>query len=139
MQYYNPYQMSMQQNVPQIPQQGYMPQQSAQMSSIPNSSITWVQGDVGARAYPISPGSSILLMDSEEQNFYIKSADMTGMPSLKKYAYSEVINEPVRLESKQSYDSKDDIQALRNEIKELKNKLVTIENMKTEQSATGRT
>jgi hypothetical protein len=78
-------------------------------------------------------------MDSEEQNFYIKSADMTGMPSLKKYAYSEVINEPVRLESKQSYDSKDDIQALRNEIKELKNKLVTIENMKTEQSATGRT
>jgi hypothetical protein len=45
----------------------------------------------------------------------------------------------VRLESKQSYDSKDDIQALRNEIKELKNKLVTIENMKTEQSATGRT
>jgi hypothetical protein len=131
--------MSMQQNVPQIPQQGYMPQQSAQMSSTPNSSITWVQGDVGARAYPISPGSSILLMDSEEQNFYIKSADMTGMPSLKKYAYSEVINEPVRLESKQSYDSKDDIQALRNEIKELKNKLVTIENMKTEQSATGRT
>jgi hypothetical protein len=139
MQYYNPYQMSMQQNMPQIPQQGYMPQQSAQMSSTPNSSITWVQGDVGARAYPISPGSSILLMDSEEQNFYIKSADMTGMPSLKKYAYSEVINEPVRLESKQSYDSKDDIQALRNEIKELKNKLVTIENMKTEQSATGRT
>lgn len=42
--------------------------------------IQWVQGEAGAKAYLISPGASVMLMDSEGQSFYIKSADGSGMP-----------------------------------------------------------
>ena len=33
-------------------------------------------------------------MDSEEQRFYIKSADPTGMPSLRTFEYTEVGAKP---------------------------------------------
>lgn len=56
----------------------------------PGSDILWVQGESAARAYPVAPGKKLLLMDSENPVFYIKSADMNGMPfPLKKYRYTE--------------------------------------------------
>lgn len=52
------------------------------MAYYPNhqSGIVWVQGEAGAKAYPVAPGNSVLLLDSEEPIFYIKSADASGMP-----------------------------------------------------------
>ena len=55
-----------------------------------SNTIQWVQGLEGAKAYPISPGGSVLLMDSDNQYLYIKTADNAGMPSLKIYEYHEV-------------------------------------------------
>ena len=79
--YYNPYQYMPQQNVPQIRQ----PQPTQQ------SGLTWVQGLSGAKSYMASPGSSVLLMDSEAQRFYIKSADAAGMPlPLRIFEFTEV-------------------------------------------------
>lgn len=80
--YYNPYQyMPQQQNVPQIRQ----PQPAQQ------SGLTWVQGLSGAKSYMVSPGSSVLLMDSESQRFYIKSADAAGMPlPLRIFDFTEI-------------------------------------------------
>lgn len=116
---YAPYQQSYAQ-----PQQSYaqsqmqMPQmQMAQPSQ--QSTINWVQGDVGARAYSVNPGMSVLLMDSEGQNFYIKSADAMGMPTLKKYAYSEVVEEPMRLESHEAKQIDTAFSATREEVKQL--------------------
>lgn len=52
--------------------------------------INWVQGAAGARAYMVAPGASVLLMDSETQHFYIKSADASGMPlPLRVFSYRE--------------------------------------------------
>lgn len=52
--------------------------------------INWVQGLEGAKSYLVAPGASVLLMDSERQSFYIKSADPAGMPlPLKVYDYQE--------------------------------------------------
>lgn len=68
------------------PQTNYqqMPQQpSYQMSPQPqmqNQSIIWVQGEAGAKAYPVAAGQSVLLMDSEDAVLYVKSTDMTGRP-----------------------------------------------------------
>lgn len=115
----------------QAPQQSYaqQPQQS---------SINWVQGEIGAKAFPVNPGSSVLLMDSDAQYFYIKSADMTGMPSLKRYSYSEVIDEPMRLEDKQSHDTspmeydtskfapREEMKELQDEIKQLKEQIANL-------------
>lgn len=65
------------QNVPQA-------QNSAQ------NGIIWVQGLEGAKAFPVGAGNNVLLMDSEESMFYIKSVDPSGMPMpLRVFEYSE--------------------------------------------------
>lgn len=45
-----------------------------------NNSIVWVQGEEGAKAYPIAPGNTVLLMDSESPVIYLKRADLSGRP-----------------------------------------------------------
>ena len=57
--------------------------------------INWVQGEAGARSVPVSPGQKVLLMDSENNVFYVKSSDATGMPlPLRIFEYKEVGAEP---------------------------------------------
>ena len=52
--------------------------------------IIWVQGEEGAKAYMVAAGNSVLLMDSENSTFYIKSTDASGMPQpLRVFDYSE--------------------------------------------------
>lgn len=52
--------------------------------------LNWVQGEAGAKSWYITPGSTVLLMDSENQRFYLKSADMSGVPAMRTFEYSEV-------------------------------------------------
>jgi len=42
--------------------------------------INWCQGEASAKAYPVAPNTSVMLMDSEESVFYIKSTDASGIP-----------------------------------------------------------
>lgn len=79
------YQPPMQQ-APQQPMQQPTQQQ-------PTNSIIWVQGEEGAKAYMVAPGNSVLLMDSEDNFFFIKSVDQSGMPSMRKFAYQEITGE----------------------------------------------
>jgi hypothetical protein len=55
--------------------------------------IQWVLGIENAKSYPIQPNSSILLMDSEQPRFYIKSADQNGMCSIKSYDFTETVEQ----------------------------------------------
>jgi len=77
---YNPYVQQYQQMLqPQVQPQ---PQQS--------SGLTWVQGIEGAKSHFVSPGQSALLMDSESNSFFIKTADTSGMPlPLRIFDYKE--------------------------------------------------
>ena len=59
-----------------------------------NQGLLWVSGEVGAKSYLVAPNSTVLLMDSDAQRFYLKSADMSGMPSLRIFEYTEVQNAP---------------------------------------------
>lgn len=55
-----------------------------------SSNMIWVQGESGAKAFPVGPGASQALFDSEAQIFYIKSVDQSGMPQpLRIFSYSE--------------------------------------------------
>jgi hypothetical protein len=47
-----------------------------------------VQGIEGAKAYPVAPNAVVELWDSGSQTIYIKSADRTGMPSIKTLDYT---------------------------------------------------
>lgn len=80
------YQNQMQQpqmSYQQAPQPMNYQQQAYQMApqaSQGNQSIIWVQGEAGAKAYPVAAGQSVLLMDSEDAVLYVKSTDQTGRP-----------------------------------------------------------
>ena len=52
--------------------------------------LNWVQGDAGAKSWFVAPGATVLLMDSEAQRFYLKSADMNGVPAMRTFEYNEV-------------------------------------------------
>ena len=79
-----------QQPMPQMQYQ--MPQTIPQAAPQPQSSngIIWVQGEAAAKSYLVAPNQSVLLMDSEEPTFYIKSSDPSGMPlPLRIFDYTE--------------------------------------------------
>lgn len=73
------------QNAYQQPMMGQAAQQTQGTTS-----IIWVQGEEGAKAYMVAAGNSVLLMDSENSAFYIKSTDASGMPlPLRVFDYKE--------------------------------------------------
>ena len=87
---YQPYQPPMADQLTQLRQQQYQPmiQQTPQQPA--QNGIIWVQGEEGAKAYMVAHGASVLLMDSENSSFYIKSTDQSGMPMpLRIFDYTE--------------------------------------------------
>ena len=95
---YNPYQFG--QVNPLQPQMDRLAQMQAQYQQPPqqqqnvNQGILWVQGEAGAKSYLVAPNTSVLLMDSENSQFYIKTTDQAGMPTLRTFVYQEVTGPP---------------------------------------------
>ena len=86
MPYNNYYPATYQQMYPTYPT---TPVPNVQQASTSNG-IVWVQGEAGAKAYPVVAGTSVLLMDSENEQFFIKSTDPSGMPMpLRVFSYTE--------------------------------------------------
>jgi len=82
------------------PQYSYIPQQTItpvvqpqpiQTQPVTNDSgVIWVQGEAGAKSWVVPPGKSVMLMDSENSVFYIKTADNSGVPlPLRIFDYTE--------------------------------------------------
>lgn len=93
--YYPQYNPPMQDNLAQLRNQQYLPPQIQQPAPPQQSGIQWVQGIDAAKAYLTAAGTSILLMDSEAQTFYIKSTDQSGMPlPLRIFDYTERFDQP---------------------------------------------
>ena len=78
-------------NYNQMPNYGNLPNYNQQSN---NQSVIWVQGIEGAKAHPVGAGQAVLLMDSDSNCLYLKSADQTGMPSLRVFDYTERIDAP---------------------------------------------
>ena len=43
--------------------------------------VATVQGEAGARVYPVAAGNTVLLIDFDAKKFWLKSTDNNGMPS----------------------------------------------------------
>lgn len=112
---------------PQYQQMGGMQQQAQQAAQqpvqapAPNNNLIWVQGEAGAKAYLVAPNTTVQLWDSDAQVIYLKSADASGMPSIKTLDYTirempaAAPNQP-RVE----YATKADVEALRAEFNALR-------------------
>lgn len=104
------------------------PQQPPQQPVQSNSSIIWVQGEAGAKSYLVAPNNTVQLWDSEKNVIYIKSADASGMPSMKVLDYTIRENQPSNAIAGASaapsapsgnsvnYATKDDVEALHDQI-----------------------
>lgn len=105
-------------------QQNYYPQVGGNPQQI-NNGIIWVQGEASAKSYPVAPNTSVPLWDSEANVIYIKSADMSGMPSLKVLDYTVRESQPRVAEGtiKAEYATLEDVENLKSELKSLKSEL----------------
>lgn len=114
-QYYQNYAQNYPQNSPQIPPAG-MQQQS-------NNNIIWVQGEAGAKSYLVAPNNTVQLWDSEAPTIYLKSADASGMPSMKILDYTvrgedKTPKTPPQPTQNTSYVTHDELNALENRVLE---------------------
>ena len=62
--------------------------QPYQSTPTQNNGLIWVQGEAGAKSYLVAPNNTVQLWDSESQTIYLKSADATGMPSMRILDYT---------------------------------------------------
>jgi len=115
MAYYNGFPATYQPAVyqPQV----FQPQQPQQAQQ----GINWVQGEAGAKAYLVAPGCTVQLWDSEERVIYLKSADASGLPSMKILDYTIRGEKPEQKPAE--YATKEDLEALEEKIRELKSEL----------------
>ena len=113
-QYYNPLQPQMD-RLAQM--QAQYQQQQPQVHQT-NQGILWVQGEAGAKSYLVAPNTSVLLMDSENSQFYIKTTDQAGMPTLRTFVYQEVTGTPQNAQ-KQPETNLDDKYVTRQEYNDL--------------------
>ena len=91
--------------------------QPPQQTQPQTQSLIWVQGEAGAKSYLVAPNSTVTLWDSEAQTIYIKSADATGMPSIRTLDYTIRGSEE---KGAIDYATKEELTALREEISNLK-------------------
>lgn len=75
-----------------MPMQGFQapPQMPMQPPRQDPNGLIWVQGEAGAKSWFVAPGATVLLMDSENPRFYIKSANMNGVPAMDTFEYYKV-------------------------------------------------
>lgn len=79
--------------------------------------ITWVQGIEGAKAFQLMPTSNVILMDSENDRFYIKTCDNVGMCNLRIFDYVETTNtqsKPVESVDLSNYVTRDELNEILN-------------------------
>lgn len=96
------------------PQMQYNPQPPQNLN---NSNLIWVQGEAGAKSYLVAPNSTVQLWDSESQTIFLKSADASGMPSMKILDYKiRESAQPPQPQIVNDYVTKDELSAFRKEI-----------------------
>ena len=81
------------------PQQNVSVQSGQTSPNTSDSYFIWVQGEAGAKSYPVARGTTVPLFDSEGDYVYFKSVDNNGVPLP---LVTKVISDPpveVRIES----------------------------------------
>lgn len=100
-------------NYQSYPQMNAQPQYVSQNQNA--SGIIWVQGEAGAKSYMVAPNTTVQLWDSEANTIYLKSADASGMPSMRILDYTirdNNIPQSHVADASADYVTQDDLKAL---------------------------
>ena len=131
MAYFNGFPATYQPIYPQY-QQPIMQNQNQQ------NGVIWVQGEAGAKSYLVAPNNTVQLWDSESQTIYLKSADASGMPSMKVLDYTIrdlAKNTPsapptVSTDKISDYATKDDLRGVSEQITALRDRVDSLSKQK---------
>lgn len=110
-----------------------IPTQQPPTQATASSGLIWVQGETGAKSYFVAPNSTVMLMDSEGDRFYLKTVDPSGMPlPLRIFEYSEITDSDEAKThadapkiNQDNYVTRDEFNALKAEIDGMKTKKTT--------------
>ena len=61
--------------------------------SQPTQNVQYVNGKQSVDSYPMSPNSSVILMDSNMPRFYLKQTDASGIATVKSFDFKETEEE----------------------------------------------
>lgn len=105
-------------NMYQQTQQFASPQQQT------DTNITFVNGIEGAKAFQMRPNQSVILMDSDNSKFYVKSTDNLGVAKISSYSFTEDEISQAKVQSQANTAdsvaiSKEEYSAILNKISEL--------------------
>lgn len=92
--------------------------QPSQTQQVQNTNIIWVSGEAGAKSYLVAPNTTVQLWDSEAQVIYLKSADASGMPSMKiiDYTIRDATQPTVQPNNAVSYVTKNEFDIFKQEV-----------------------
>ena len=93
------------------------------MNNAVKRSVITVAGLSEARGFNLNPGESVVLIDANDDYFYIKECDEIGKSTTKCFMYEEVeLEETSGAVSKKEFDKlSGDVKDLKNMVKELTN------------------
>ena len=89
----------------------------------PQNGLIWVQGEQAAKSYLVAPNTTVQLWDSEEKVIYLKSADASGMPSMKILDYTIRGDANTVQDSAPEYATKDEVAALADKIRAIRDEI----------------
>ena len=94
----------------------------------PQNTFAWIQGEEAAKSYPVAPGNTIVLIDSDKPIMYMKTADLSGKPQqiqvrylVTKEEYEQLQNGSNLLQNEDKYVTKE---AFEKYVSEAANKFV---------------
>lgn len=139
-----PYPQPYQDRLAQLQSQYQQAVNVPQMQPTPqvNQGLLWVQGEAGAKSYLVAPNTTVLLMDSEGQRFYLKSTDGAGMPSMKIFEYTEVPQNapqalyPTEKDFSDKYVTREEYEGLKQQYESIMDRLESLADKETPQKPT---
>ena len=116
--------------VPDMLNQFKTPYQTNSAPTQNNNDMIWVQGESGAKAYLVAPNTTVTLWDSENPIIYLKTANNTGVPSMRILDYTERTSEPKEAQHNckcaKEFAPIEDFKKLENKLEELTQKVNNI-------------
>jgi hypothetical protein len=100
----------------QQPYQSFQNPYAINMTPQTPTTLTRVTGIDGAKAYQMTPNSTVALFDNNEDIMYIKTTDGAGFPTIRTFSFNEVIHNTQQQVSNNDYVTRDEFNKLKEEL-----------------------
>ena len=95
------------------PYQNNISQNNNFSTQVQQNNLIRVTGIDGAKAYQMSPNSSVALFDSESDIMYVKTTDGAGFPTIRTFRFEPIEDVP---KAQDAYITRDEFDALKQEV-----------------------